>query len=158
MALEIERKFLVDEIPPDLELASEVEIAQGYLASGNDSQVRLRRQGVRTLLTAKRGHGLSRDEVEVALEPESFEELWPLTEGRRLEKSRLRSPYEGKTIEIDVYKGPLAGLIVAEVEFDDAGSAQAFEPPLWFSRELTGDPRYSNQRLAVEGLPAAQEG
>ena len=154
MALEIERKFLAEDLPPDLELASEVEIAQGYLASGEDSQVRLRRQGDRTLLTAKRGHGLSRDEVEVALEPESFEALWPLTEGRRLEKTRLTSLYAGRTIEIDVYKGPLAGLVVAEVEFDDADAAQAFEPPPWLSRELTGDPRYSNQRLAVEGLPA----
>lgn len=157
MALEIERKFLVDEVPPDLEIGSKDEIEQGYLALG-DSQVRLRRQGDRTLLTAKRGGGMTRDEVEVALDPEPFEELWPLTEGRRLEKTRLTSRFGDRTIEIDVYKGRLAGLTVAEVEFDNADSARAFSPPPWFSRELTNDSRYSNQRLAVEGLPALQGG
>ena len=85
---EIERKFLVDEVPEDLDIDSREEIAQGYLATG-DHQVRLRRQGDRPLLTAKRGHGLVRDEVEVPLEEESFERLWPLTEGRRLKKERL---------------------------------------------------------------------
>ena len=154
MALEIERKFLVEQVPPEVEIGSEVEIAQGYLALG-EAQVRLRRQGDATLLAAKRGRGMTRDEVEIPLAPEPFEELWPLTEGRRLKKSRLTTTLDGRTAEIDVYKGPLAGLIVAEVEFEDEGSARAFSPPPWFSRELTNDPRYSNQRLAVEGLPRA---
>ena len=157
MALEIERKFLVERLPPELEIGSEAEIAQGYLATG-EANVRLRRHGDRALLTAKRGHGLAREEVEVALEPEPFEELWPLTEGRRLEKSRLTTTVDGQTVEIDIYKGRLSGLIVAEVEFDDTASAIAFSPPPWFTRELTGDVRYSNQRLAVDGLPAAQGG
>jgi len=157
MALEIERKFLVDEVPRGLDIGSRDEIEQGYLALG-ESQVRLRRQGDRTLLTAKRGRGMTREEVEVALEPDAFEELWPLTEGRRLEKTRLTSKAGDSTVEIDVYRGRLTGLIVAEVEFDDADSARAFSPLPWFSRELTGDPLYSNQRLAVEGLPPGQEG
>jgi adenylate cyclase len=153
MASEIERKFLVERVPPDLEITSDVDIAQGYLALG-EQQVRLRRQADATLLTAKRGHGIVRDEVEVLLPRAAFEELWPLTEGQRLAKTRLTTPVEGGTAQIDVYKGPLAGLIVAEVEFDDTNSAHAFTPPPWFSRELSGDGRYSNQRLAVEGLPA----
>jgi adenylate cyclase len=153
MALEIERKFLVERMPPELEILSSEEIAQGYLATGNDS-VRLRRQGDRRLLTAKRGRGLVREEVEVPVEEAPFEELWPLTEGRRLEKTRRTTPAGGRTVEIDIYKGPLAGLIVAEVEFDDLDAAGAFSPPSWFARELTDDARYSNQRLALEGLPA----
>jgi adenylate cyclase len=156
MALEIERKFLVEQVPPEVEIGSETEIAQGYLATG-EAQVRLRRQGNATLLTAKRGRGLARDEVEVTLASEPFEELWPLTEGRRLEKSRLTTTVDGRTVEIDVYKGRLAGLIVAEVEFDDVEAARAFTPPPWFSRELSDDARYSNQRLAVEGLPVQRE-
>jgi CYTH domain-containing protein len=156
MALEIERKFLVEQVPPEVEIGSETEIAQGYLATG-EAQVRLRRQGNATLLTAKRGRGLARDEVEITLASEPFEELWPLTEGRRLEKSRLTTMVDGRTVEIDVYKGRLAGLIVAEVEFDDVEAARAFSPPPWFSRELSDDARYSNQRLAVEGLPVQRE-
>jgi len=153
MALEIERKFLVEELPAELPIESKVEIAQGYLSTGA-SQVCLRRQDDATLLTAKRGHGLVRDEVEVSLAPDAFEELWALTEGQRLEKTRLITSVDGGTAHIDLYKGPLAGLVVVEVEFDDTEAAHAFSPPPWFSRELSGDGRYSNQRLAIEGLPA----
>jgi CYTH domain-containing protein len=153
---EIERKFLVEQLPPGLEIDSEDEIAQGYLATGED-QVRLRRRGDRFLITVKRGHGLIREEVEVPLGRESFEELWPVTEGRRLEKTRLTTDVGGHAAEIDVYEGPLAGLKTVEVEFEDAEAAEAFSPPAWFSRELTGDGRYSNQRLAMEGLPEPGE-
>ena len=47
--------------------------------------------------------------------------------------------------------------MTVEVEFEDADAAEAFSPPAWFSRELTGDARYSNTRLAMTGLPEPQE-
>jgi len=150
---EVERKFLVERLPDGLPIDSEDEIEQGYLAAGDD-QVRLRRRADRHLITVKRGHGMVRDEVEVPLERESFEQLWPLTEGRRLEKTRLTTPVDEHTAEIDLYKGPLAGLKTVEVEFEDPAAADAFSPPAWFARELTEDGRYSNTRLAIEGLPA----
>ena len=43
--------------------------------------------------------------------------------------------------------------MTAEIEFADSASAEAFEPPDWLGRELTGEERYSNQRLALDGLP-----
>ncbi len=152
MAMEIERKFLVGDVPAGLAIDSEEEIAQGYLAVGAD-EIRLRLRAGRHLLTAKQGHGLAREEVEVALDPAAFEALWPLTEGRRVEKTRSTTQIEGGTLEIDVYTGALAGLVTAEIEFDDSESAAAFTPPSWLLRELTGDERYSNQRLAQDGLP-----
>ncbi len=152
MAQEIERKFLVGEIPPSLEIDSQEEIAQGYLAIGED-EIRLRLRAGRHLITAKRGHGLAREEVEVPLDHASFDALWPLTEGRRVEKTRSTTQVDGGTLEIDVYTGPLAGLVTAEIEFADAESAAAFTPPSWLLRELTGNERYSNQRLALDGLP-----
>jgi len=155
MALEIERKFLVEHVPPGLVFDSEEEIAQGYLAVGED-QVRLRRRGDRHLLTVKRGSGLQREEVEVPIPRESFDELWPLTDGRRLEKTRSTTAVEAGTIEIDVYHPPLEELVTAEIEFADADAARAFQPPDWFARELTDDDRYSNERLATEGLPATE--
>ena len=60
---------------------------------------------------------------------------------------------DGHTIELDVYEGELAGLIVAEVEFDDPWGAESFAAPYWFGREVTDDPGYRNQRLAVRGVP-----
>ncbi|HUK94464.1 MAG TPA: CYTH domain-containing protein [Gaiellaceae bacterium] len=156
MGVEIERKFLVERLPADLPIETEEEIAQGYLSVGDD-QVRLRRRGDKHLITVKRGRGVAREEVEVPLARESFDELWPLTEGRRLEKTRSTTPVEGGTAEIDVYRPPLDGLVTVEVEFPDAAAAEAFDPPPWFARELTDDERYSNERLALRGLPTAGE-
>ena len=148
---EIERKWLVQD-PPAAALAVEGdEIAQGYLAIAQDgTEVRVRRRAGRCFLTVKSAGGLVRGEREVELSPEQFEALWPATEGRRVEK--VRRVLDGR-IELDVYSGSLSGLIVAEVEFDDADAAAGFDPPDWFGREVTGENAYKNQRLAVDGLP-----
>jgi adenylate cyclase len=62
-------------------------------------------------------------------------------------------PHDELTIEVDVFEGPLAGIIVGEVEFDSTEASQAFEPPDWLGDEVTGDPRYANESLAVRGAP-----
>ena len=49
---------------------------------------------------------------------------------------------------MDIYKAPHRGLITADIEFNSRQQARRFRPPPWFGREITGDPRYSNQRLA----------
>jgi adenylate cyclase len=150
--MEVERKFLVAE-PPDLADTEANEIEQGYLAIGADGEVRLRRKGEKLVLTAKRGSGISREEAEIELDRESFEGLWPLTEGRRLHKRRHLIPNGDLTIELDVYEGELEGLVVAEVEFPSEDEARGFEPPEWIGREVTGDERYLNETLASQGLP-----
>ena len=144
--MEIERKFLLSE-PPNLDAADADEIEQGYLAIGSDGEVRVRRKGDRLLLTAKRGSGLSRQEAEVELDRMSFDELWRLTEGRRLQKRRHVLSHGGLKIEIDVYGGELEGLTVAEVEFPSPG---------WFGEEVTGDHRYLNETLATAGAPSGR--
>ena len=92
------------EVPRGLEIDSQEEVAQGYLSIGED-EIRLRLRAGRHLITAKRGHGLTREEVEVPLDHASFDALWPLTEGRRVEKTRSTTQVEGGTLEIDVYTG-----------------------------------------------------
>ncbi|MEA2250739.1 MAG: adenylate cyclase [Solirubrobacteraceae bacterium] len=155
---EIERKFLVADPPPDLERHPSTAIEQGYLAVDADgTEVRVRRRDGRALLTVKSGGGRSRVEEEVEIEPERFERLWPLTEGRRIEKRRYELPApDGRTIELDVYAGALRGLVVAEVEFGSEDEADAFEAPAWLGAEVTDDPRFKNQRLARDGAPAAR--
>ena len=51
--------------------------------------MRLRRRDGESVLTVKRGSGRTRTEEEIELEPEQFDALWPLTEGRRVEKVAL---------------------------------------------------------------------
>ncbi|HKE81970.1 MAG TPA: CYTH domain-containing protein [Solirubrobacteraceae bacterium] len=156
-AIEIERKYLVDEPPADLDRWPATAIEQGYLAIAPDgTEVRVRRRAGDATLTVKSGGGRSRAEEELAIEPERFERLWPLTEGRRIEKTRYEIALEGgPTVELDVYAGALAGLVVAEVEFGSEEDADAFAGPPWLGREVTDDPRFKNQRLALEGAPCS---
>ena len=150
-AHEIERKFLVQALPPNLKSCDNRPIEQGYFAAKRDgTQVRLRKAGTQFSLTFKRGRGFKRREWEIGLLPEQFHELWPSTEGRRLRKTRFDVPYGDLIIEIDIYAGVNQGLIVAEVEFDDEKQCLDFGPPEWFGEEVTGRSRYSNVRLARE--------
>jgi CYTH domain-containing protein len=153
--IEIERKFLVDRLPGDLDRYPSTRLEQGYVAiDPSGVEVRIRRRGGRCTLTVKGGRGLARAEEELELEPSSFERLWPLTEGRRIEKTRYVIPAgEELTIELDVYHGPLAGLVTAEVEFASAEAAERFTPPEWFGLEVTEADEYKNRRLAIDGLP-----
>ena len=153
--MEIERKYLVDGAP-DLDGTEAVEIEQGYLALADDrggAEVRLRRKAGELLLTVKVGTGRTRAEEEIELDRERFESLWSLTEGRRLVKTRHLIPYGELEIELDVYGGGLAGLLVAEVEFEDERAADEFEPPDWFGLEVTGNREYMNETLATRGMP-----
>jgi CYTH domain-containing protein/CHAD domain-containing protein len=153
---EIERKFLVTEMPRAESARAAIE--QGYLALDESTEVRLRRAGDGLFLTAKGGHGEVREEVEVSIDPGSFEALWPLTGGRRVRKVRHYMPLaRDLRAEVDVYEDGLDGLRTVEVEFDSEDASRAFTPPPWFGRELTGDQRYANQTLATEGLPAEDE-
>jgi adenylate cyclase len=146
---EIERKFLVRNLPADLASYPSTEISQGYLVSLDDGlQVRLRKKSEQYSLTYKRGLGNVREEREVALTAEQFATLWPATEGKRLIKTRYEIPFGDRVVEIDLYGGKHDGLVVAEVEFDDEKSAIDFQPPTWLGDDVTGDPRYSNQLLA----------
>jgi adenylate cyclase len=115
----------------------------------------LRRTEEEHLLTAKRGHGEVREEIEIALDREQFEALWPLAESRRVTKTRhLVSIDDGLTAEVDVFGGELEGLVIGEIEFDSGEQSEGFEPPAWIGDEITGDERYAGQSLALYGHPS----
>ena len=156
MASEIERKFRLAGRPSWLRAAPSRRIEQGYLAVSEDGvEVRIRRAGAATTLTVKSGSGLVRVEEELEIDGRRFDALWPLTEGRRVVKTRHLVPLPGGlTAEVDEYAGALQGLWTAEVEFDSEDAADAFYGPEWFGREVTDDSRYRNQRLAHEGAPS----
>ena len=57
-------------------------------------------------MTFKRGRGLVRDEAEIRLDEADFNHLWPLTQGRQVEKQRSKAILEnGLTAEIDEFSG-----------------------------------------------------
>jgi adenylate cyclase len=153
-SVEIERKFVLDGKPEGLDDYDSARIEQGYLAIvEGETEVRVRRKDRQAVLTVKQGTGEVRREEEIELTDEQFEALWPLTEGRRVAKRRYEVPHEGQTIEIDVFEGPLSGIVMTEVEFDSEEASAAFEPPAWLGNEVTGNPKYANENLATRGAP-----
>ena len=152
--IEIERKFLVA-ILPDLTEATATTIQQGYLTQPDDSaSVRLRQNGAICFLTVKTGEGLARTERETEIPPQQFAAFWPLTAGRRIQKTRWTGRLEGGHVfELDMFDPPLAPLRLVEVEFETVEAATAFEPPDWFGRDVTDDPAFGNKALAINGLP-----
>ena len=150
--VERERTFLVADLPdlPDEGTA----IRQGYLALDGSVAVRVReRSGRGCAVTIKGGEGPVRTELEWEIPPGQFAAAWPLTDGRRIEKTRYLVPVEGADAEVDVFGGALTGLVLVEVELPSDEALAAFEPPDWFGPEVTDDPRYGNAALAVDGLP-----
>jgi CYTH domain-containing protein len=152
MGTEIERKYLLDRLPSDIQLNAGEKIHQGYIVADGRSSLRIRSKGSGFYLTVKRGRGLIREEVEIELSQEQFSELWPLTQGWRLEKTRYGHNWKEYLIEIDAFEGPLTGLVMAEVEFLNEADARAFVPPSFFGREVTGDRTFTNMNLALHGL------
>ena len=148
---EIERKFLLKQLTERLKQARRCVIAQGYLAAEPGGRhVRLRKKGKTASLTFKVGRGAHREEREIKLSAKQFTALWPATVGRRLYKVRYEMPWKNLLIEIDIYRRKHKGLVVAEVEFPNRTACRKFKAPAWFGREVTGNKRYSNVRLATE--------
>jgi CHAD domain-containing protein/CYTH domain-containing protein len=149
--LEIERKFLLSGLPEIAREAPSLRIEQGWLA-GEAIRERLRRvndaSGERFYRTIKFGTGLARAEYEESIPRELFEPLWPLTEGCRVEKRRFEIRDAERTWQIDAFEG--RDLVTAEVELPSPDAELPI--PEWLApylvREVTGDPAYSNLKLA----------
>lgn len=151
--MEIERKFLLNDVPSTMRLARREPIRQGYIALDGDTEVRIRLTPRQAVLTIKSGRGGVRTEEEVVLDARRGDALWELTEGRRVTKARRRVRVGDAVVEVDEYSGALDGLVVAEVEFPDEESSRSFDAPSWFAREVTDDRRYANRSLATDGIP-----
>jgi len=148
---EIERRFLLDGLPPDLPAGTR--LRQGYLAIDGEVTLRVRDAGGDMTLTVKGGSGLERVEVERPLAADEFEALWELSRGRRIDKVRSVVDLGPHSAEVDVYGADLEGLATVEVEFSSQDDAGGFEPPGWFGEEVTGRPEWGNAALAVHGRP-----
>ena len=150
--MEIERKFLVRELPADLKSYPSRRISQAYLCT--DPVVRVRQDNDDYYLTYKGKGFLAREEYNLPLNREAYEKLSSKADGNVISKTRYLIPLENRalTIELDVFDPPFAPLILAEVEFESIDEAQAFTPPDWFGDDVTEDRRYSNSYLS-EHLP-----
>lgn len=150
--MEIERKYLIHKLPEHYDAHPFHQIEQGYLCT--HPVVRIRRQDDTFYLTYKSGGMMVREEYNLPLTENAYYHLRAKADGYLITKKRYLIPYNEKlTIELDVFEGDLAGLILAEVEFDTEEEANTFLPPEWFGEDVTFSTKYHNSSLSQRGLP-----
>jgi len=156
---EIERKFLVASdgwrsIPP-----LHVEpISQGYIPAENACvRVRISR-GAELTIKSKPLDKNMRKRLEINVPIKTEEALILMRDVCAFELHKIRYTIDlsesscdvGNRWEVDVFQGPLDGLIMAEIELfheDDA-----FLIPSWLGAEVTEHEGFSNYSLARDGL------
>ncbi len=145
--MEIERKFTINKLPKNLEQYPYHTLEQAYLNTA--PVVRVRREDDTFYLTYKGKGFLAREEYNLPLDEESYYHLREKADGLIISKTRYLIPYNEKlTIELDIFKEPLAPLVLAEVEFESIEDANAFIPPSWFEKDVTEDRSFSNSELS----------
>ena len=144
MAIEIERKFLVENNDWRKAVITEAFYRQGYLANSEGASVRVRVANGKGYLNIKSMTlGIQRQEFEYVIPLAEAEEMLDgLCVGPLIEKVRYLVEHRGHTWEVDVFAGDNEGLIVAEIELKSED--EAFELPDWAGKEVSDDRRYYN--------------
>jgi CYTH domain-containing protein len=160
--MEIERKYLISEVPGDLNQYTGHHIEQGYLCT--NPVVRVRKEDNNYFLTFKGSGLMAREEINIPLTEEGYAHLRAKIDGQLISKYRYNIPLshphvkEGSPeppkdysllIELDVFEPPFAPLFMAEVEFGSVEAAEAFLPPAWFGADVTYCPQYHNSYMAM---------
>ncbi|MBO6148585.1 MAG: CYTH domain-containing protein [Lachnospiraceae bacterium] len=151
---EIERKWLVKEVPEDLGKYEKLEIEQAYLSVS--PAVRVRRENDDYYLTYKSSKDMpgnspiSHAEYNLPLNRASYEHLKCKRDGILISKDRYLIPLDGGlTAELDIFKPPIEPLILVEVEFESEEEALSFAAPDWFGEDVSLKPEYKNASMAL---------
>lgn len=157
ITMEIERKFLIlQKFVSELYMrdAEKIYIEQFYVTVGNVEE-RFRRWNEKYFHSIKAATEdlVVRKEVETPCAKEIFKKNKSLRIGETIFKERHIFYFSNNKIEIDFYREKFEGLVVGEVEFESKKQADNFEVPYFFGKEITQDKRYSNQNLALNGIP-----
>ncbi|MGN0205066.1 MAG: CYTH domain-containing protein [Coprococcus sp.] len=144
--MEIERKFLIKQLPEQLESYPSHLIEQAYL--NVQPVVRVRREDDRFYMTYKGGGMMAREEYNLPLDAASYSHLLGKADGNIITKRRYLIPCEPYTIELDIFEGIFKGMIIAEVEFPTIAEAEQFVPPDWFGEDVTFDGHYHNSYMS----------
>jgi adenylate cyclase len=147
MALEIERKFLVNG-DAYKNIATEcIEISQFYLSLDPERTVRVRVKGDHGFITVKGiNRGCVRHEWEYEIPVEDARQMMQICSAG-LSKRRWIVPYDGLVWEVDEFTGRHEGLVIAEVEMPSADTV--LNLPSFVGGEVTGDPAYYNSTLTT---------
>lgn len=150
---EIERKFLVVDDSFRSLATTHYDIIQGYISREQGRSIRIRLRTAadgsqQAFLTIKtRLESFTRFEWEKPISVEDFRALLPLCGNRIIDKTRYILPAEPASLkwEIDEFRSPNAGLIMAEIELPAEDTP--FSRPTFIGEEVTHDPRYYNANM-----------
>jgi CYTH domain-containing protein len=152
--LERERRFLLRELPPDLQRSdAHTQITDNYITG---TRLRLRKVRVPATnewtlkLTQKHAPAppdFSRTLItNLYLDQLEYETL-SVFEANEIRKNRYIYEHEGRRYSIDVFLGPLRGLILAETDFDTDEEMDAFPLPSFAVADVSRDPLFTGGRL-----------
>lgn len=152
--MEIERKFLINNIPENLDSYEKIEIEQGYIST--KPTIRIRKANDKHILTIKSRFGVDKSEAgpivnnefELEITDKEYEHLKEKIDGKVLRKTRYIIPLEDDLVaELDIFKDKLSGLVFAEVEFPSIDKANHFVKPNWLGKDVSDDKRYRNSMI-----------
>lgn len=158
---EIERKYLVKELPLDYKAYPSKHIKQTYVYLTDLMDIRIREvingSEVKYYYTVKInnfGTMPIRREIETEIDKDLYDSL-QLDKARNtssINKTRYNYPLGGGlNAEIDFYEDDLEGLETIEVEFDSLFEMDFFTEPEWFGKDVTGEEEYKNKNLCING-------
>jgi len=146
MGIEIERKFLVREMPIDISSQSPKIYERYYLDASPDFEDRIQRIDNRYYREKKiRLSNLERTKEKEEISKEQFELL-----KKNAGEVILRESYfvsMEPNISIKVYQGRFKPLVRAEVEFTAEDVAKKFTPLHWMGVEITDSPLGKDSKL-----------
>ncbi|CCE54555.1 hypothetical protein [Corynebacterium casei] len=157
MLIEIERTFLVAEVPEWLEKMQPEEMTDYYLPSDMSThpKLRLRQKGDKYEITKKSvvvdGDASQQLESTIKLSSLEFEALRNCS-SRKVSKRRYSVDTENWTTEFDVFTGSLKGLILVDFEFKDEKSMREFVAPDYCGADVTQEDFIAGGMLAGRTL------
>ncbi len=150
--MEIERKFLIKENYFTLDNYKYIDIQQAYISTSPVIRVRKKAsdQKEEYILTVKSKGMLSRQEFELELTRDDYENLLKKAEGNIITKRRYIIPLDNSlTLELDYFSDLFQGLVMGEIEFSSEEAAKKYNLPDFVIREVTFDKNYHNSNMSL---------
>ncbi len=148
MAIEIERRFIVQKDEWKTFAKEAQELQQGYLCTNFEEwlvRVRIidRKYSVITLKALKEGN--TNYEFEYSIPFQDGQSIWDRIK-KKLHKTRYFLDFDSHQWVVDCFQGENFPLVIAEVELSSENTW--VKQPQWCSSEITGIKKFSNAALA----------
>lgn len=162
--IERERRFLLATLPPQIDPVAGYQQLDDLYLDGTRLRLRSVRSPAGVVIERKlnqkqqapTGDAAHRIITSVYLDAAEYAALAALP-GLPLAKRRYAHLHEGRAFGIDVFGGPLTGLLLAEIELDSEAELRALPLPAFAHCEVTELPLFTGGSLVREPERALRE-